>query len=113
MFIFFENLAFVFLKHPFWDSPFVLLPSINAIVSWFKIRKVKDSRRKFSPRRNLFKLHEGIGNKDFSSYTNKHRESYHEYAFVEGYQRKVKKKKASRAVASPHVVKEWLEIWCV
>ena len=41
----------------------------------FKIRKVKDTRRKFEPRKKIGKLHEYSVNRDLRSYINQYRAS--------------------------------------
>ena len=51
----------------------------------FKIRKLKDTMRKFKTKRKICNLHEDIAKSDLSSYINKYRASSQEDAPVEGY----------------------------
>ena len=55
----------------------------KALVCDIKIRKVKDTRRKFLPRRKIWKLHEDSVKSDFRSYINKYRASSPKDASVE------------------------------
>ena len=51
----------------------------------FKIRKVKDIRRKFVPRGKKWKLHEDSIKSDFRSYINKYGENSQKHAPVGDY----------------------------
>ena len=55
----------------------------KALVCDIKIRKVKDTRRKFLPRRKIWKLHEDSVKSNFRSYINKYRASSPKDASVE------------------------------
>ena len=56
----------------------------------FKISKIKDSRRKFLPRRKIWKLHEDRVKSDFRSYINQYRVRSQKDASVEGYRNVLK-----------------------
>lgn len=62
----------------------VLIAQRKPFVCAFKIRKVKSTRRKFVPRRNIQKLHEVSVKNDSSSYINKDRKGVFEQ-MLEGY----------------------------
>ena len=51
----------------------------------FKIREVKDTRRKIVPRGKIWKLHEDSLMRDLKSYINRYRASNQKDASVEGY----------------------------
>ena len=57
----------------------------KSLVCDFKLTKVKNTRRKFAPRRKIWKLHEDSIKSDFRSYINQYRVSDQKDNSVEGY----------------------------
>ena len=57
----------------------------KALVCIFMIREVKDTKRKFVHRRNIWQLHENSVKSDLRSYINKYRAGIQKDASVKGY----------------------------